>query len=68
LTVRADIEDLDAAIARYRQRNGRPPRALLDLVEAGDLKFLPQDPEGKPYDYDAARGSVSSAAARVLGS
>jgi len=32
------------------------------------VKSVPQDPDGKPYDYDAAKGSISSAAARVLGS
>lgn len=68
LTVRADIEDLEAAIAHYRERYGRPPRALLELVASGFVKSVPQDPDGKPYDYDGAKGSVSSAAARVLGS
>jgi tetratricopeptide (TPR) repeat protein len=68
LTVRADVHDLDAAIARYREQSGRPPRSLADLVQAGVVRSVPQDPDGRPYDYDPVAGTVSSAASRVLGS
>ena len=68
LSVRADVQDLDAAIATYRLRNGRPPRSLEDLVRTGILKALPADPDGNAYAYDPSGGTVSSAASRVLGS
>lgn len=68
LSVRADIQDLDVAIAHYRERMGRPPRALDELVQAGVLPSIPRDPDGRPYAYDPATGRVSSAAQRVLGS
>jgi len=68
LTVRADLQDLDAAIAAYRQRNGRPPKGLEDLVRAGLVRSLPQDPDGAAYAYDPSDGTVSSKASRVLGS
>jgi len=68
LTVQADTKDLDAAIAVYRERNGRPPVRLEDLVRAGILRSLPQDPDGRAYVYDPTTAAVSSAASRVLGS
>jgi len=68
LTVRADVQDLDAAIAVYRERNGRPPRSLDELVRVGIVLSLPQDPDGRDYAYDPSAGTVFSAASRVLGS
>jgi tetratricopeptide (TPR) repeat protein len=68
LTVRADTQDLETAIATYRERNGRPPRSLEDLVGAGILRSLPQDPDGNAYVFDPSSGTVSSTASRVLGS
>jgi tetratricopeptide (TPR) repeat protein len=68
LTVQADTNDLDAAIGLYRDRNGRPPRSLTDLVRTGILRSLPRDPDGQEYVYDPAKAAVFSAASRVLGS
>lgn len=68
LTVQADTKDLDAAIAIYRERNGRSPLRLTDLVRAGILRSLPQDPDGHDYAYDPTTAAVTSAASRVLGS
>jgi tetratricopeptide (TPR) repeat protein len=67
LTVRADVRDLDAAIGVYREKHGRLPRSLDELVRVGILRALPQDPDGAPYAYDPAGGTVSSNAARMLG-
>jgi len=66
LTVRADVQDLDAAIAAYRARTGAAPRRLEDLVRVGLLRSIPLDPDGNPYAYDPGSGAVSSAAGRVL--
>jgi tetratricopeptide (TPR) repeat protein len=68
LAVRADVHDLDAAIASYRERYGRLPRSLDQLVGAGILPALPRDPDGAAYAYDPATGTVSSNAGRMLGS
>jgi hypothetical protein len=68
LTVRADLKDLDAAVVAFRERHGAPPRRLEELVRGGLLPRLPLDPDGKPYHYDPATGTVSSDASRVLGS
>lgn len=68
LSVRADVADLDAAIATFRSRHGRPPRSLDELVQAGIVRALPQDPDGNAYAYDPSSGAVSSTAGRVLGS
>ena len=68
LHVRADVKDLEEAIAAFRAQNGAPPRRLEDLVRAGVLSSLPVDPDGKPYRYDATSGTVTSDASRVLGS
>jgi tetratricopeptide (TPR) repeat protein len=68
LTVRADLKDLDEAIAGFRARAGRAPRNLDELVRSGILKALPLDPDGHRYVYDPSTASVSSPASRVLGS
>jgi len=68
LTVRADVQDLDAAIATFRERFGRPPSGLDELVHAGVLLALPRDPDGNPYAYDPSTAKITSEASRVLGS
>jgi tetratricopeptide (TPR) repeat protein len=68
LAVKADVQDLDRAIAGFRERTGHAPRALADLVRAGLMATIPLDPDGNPYVYDSSSGTVSSAVSRVLGS
>jgi tetratricopeptide (TPR) repeat protein len=68
LTVRADVKDLEAAIVVFRGTHGHPPRSLAELVGEGILRALPQDPDGTAYVYDPSAGTVSSPAARMLGS
>lgn len=67
LTVRADVEQLESVVARFRNRNGRPPRSLDELVRTGYLPFVPTDPDGRPYRLDPDSGRVASGAARLLG-
>lgn len=66
LGVRADLEDLAAAIEAFRVAHGRYPRQLGELVRAGQLRELPLDPDGQAYAYDPTSGQVSSSAGRVL--
>lgn len=68
LSVRADVADLEAAIAAYRERHGKAPRILGELVRAGIVGAIPSDPDGNDYAYDPSAGKVSSVASRVLGS
>jgi hypothetical protein len=67
LTVRADLADLSAAIAAFRERAGRLPRGLQDLQQAGLLRAVPSDPGGHSYVYDPATGRVASGAGGILG-
>lgn len=67
LRTRREIEGLDAAVASFRERYDRLPRALQELVRVGLLPGLPQDPDGAPYGYDPESGRVTSAAGRILG-
>jgi tetratricopeptide (TPR) repeat protein len=67
LTVQADLADLAAAIAAYRERADRLPQAIQDLVRAGLLRAAPVDPDGHPYLYDPATGRAGCRAGGVLG-
>jgi len=67
LQVRIDVEDLSAAIERFRTDNGRFPGKLEVLVRRAYIGHLPQDPDGRDYRYDAQSGAVTSPAGRVLG-
>jgi tetratricopeptide (TPR) repeat protein len=67
LAVKVDVRALERAVAAFRERAGRSPRGLEELVARGVLSGLPLDPDGRPYAYDPATGVVSSAAGRILG-
>ena len=49
LDAREQILQLDALLARYREREGHAARSLQDLVTAGLLPAVPRDPSGAPY-------------------
>ena len=66
--MKADVQDLGRAIAQFRERSGRLPRSLGELVRAGILATIPLDPDGNAYVYDPSSAAVSSAVSRVLGS
>lgn len=53
----AAVED---AAAKYRERFGRLPAGLADLVRAGLLREIPRDLDGKDYIYDPATGKVKT--------
>lgn len=67
LTVKADVRDLEGAVAAFRDARGRLPRSLEEAAQAGFVSTLPVDPDGDPYVYDRASGRVSTPAGRLLG-
>jgi hypothetical protein len=54
-----DIQDLERAVASYRQRFGETPARLSDLVRSGTMRALPAEPHGGEYLL-SADGSVRS--------
>lgn len=47
-----DLKRLRAAVASYRQRHGRPPADLRELIDSGILPALPRDPFGFGFALD----------------
>ncbi|HKB08514.1 MAG TPA: tetratricopeptide repeat protein [Candidatus Polarisedimenticolia bacterium] len=67
LKVDVDLADLRDAVSRFHAREGRPPRRLQEIVQAGLLPALPRDPEERDYSYDAETGQVLYRGGLVLG-
>lgn len=55
-----DLQMLEVAIGRYRERYRRAPVRLEDLVGPGLLRELPREPFGGHYLYDPQTQSVRS--------
>jgi hypothetical protein len=53
IQVDADVTRLEQLVAQYREKNGRTPTNLNDLVSAGLLPGIPVDPTGRPYKLTA---------------
>lgn len=58
--IEMDIDMLEAAMARYRQRFGQQPAALTQLVDEKVLASLPREPFGGDYQLDPKSGHVVS--------
>jgi len=67
LDVQIALRDLRAAIARFRDDNGRLPRSLAELGARGYLAQMSRPPDSETYAYDPSTGSVSAPSERVLG-
>jgi hypothetical protein len=50
---------LEYFVGKYRERAAAYPAELNDLVQAGFLRAMPDDPLGTPYQYDRKTGQVS---------
>ena len=48
-----DLDLLKNVVETYKKRTGRPPATVQDLVNAGLLLSVPQDPGGFPYVLDS---------------
>lgn len=55
-----DLSNLDKAIARYQQAQKQLPRTLTDLVMAGYLASVPDEPFGGEYRLNSETGEVTS--------
>jgi len=54
-------ENLTEALGVYRERFGRNPGSLSELVTAGLMESLPRDLDGNEYVYDPATGEITTA-------
>jgi tetratricopeptide (TPR) repeat protein len=55
-----DAQGLERAAARFEAEQGRPIAALDDLVRAGYVRRLPEDPFGGRYEWRSAERKVRS--------
>lgn len=58
--IERDLRTLERAIEQYRTRSGISPKSLADLVSAGYLPRIPEEPFGGSYDLNAKSGQVTS--------
>jgi tetratricopeptide (TPR) repeat protein len=58
------LEQLDKAIAAYRNRHGAPPSTLVALVDEGWITRIPDDPFGGAYGIDEETGKARSSTGR----
>ena len=58
LQVNEDEWTLEFLVRKFRERHGRFPKSLRELVDSGWLKSVPADPSGVPYEYDPEAGRV----------
>ncbi|MCP3143991.1 tetratricopeptide repeat protein [Pyxidicoccus xibeiensis] len=66
LELERELSRVDAAVQAYRQREGRLPSGLPDLVRAGDLPRVPEDPLGGVIQLDEEGRSHSTAQEKRL--
>jgi len=59
VTVERDLQAFEKAVEVYREKTGTAPRELADLVRAGILPGIPEEPNGGKYLIDTG-GKVRS--------
>ncbi|MEA3420136.1 MAG: hypothetical protein U9Q97_00480 [Acidobacteriota bacterium] len=55
-----DIKTIKETIEKFKERFGRNPTELAQLVKNGLLDSLPKDLDGKEYTYDSQTGGVKA--------
>ena len=55
-----DAQALERAVARFKADRGRDPSSLHELVTAGLVAAIPEDPFGGEYRWNADEGKVRS--------
>lgn len=58
--IERDLRSLERAIEQYRTKHGAFPQTLADLVTAGYLPHIPEEPFGGSYQFNAQTGQVTS--------
>lgn len=58
LQMTEEIDEINRALYRFHQAQGRFPENLQMLVEKGLIRVVPRDPLGRPYLYDRMLGIV----------
>jgi tetratricopeptide (TPR) repeat protein len=56
-----DIQAIELALAKFKEKSGHTPPDLAALVRDGFMAALPKDLDGKDYVYDPQTGKVQSA-------
>jgi hypothetical protein len=59
VTVERDLQGLERAVEKYREKTGAIPESLPDLVREGILEGIPPEPNGGSYLIDR-EGKVRS--------
>jgi hypothetical protein len=60
IIIERDIQALEVARDAYRDKHGRLPKALNDLVMSGEVRQIPDEPFGGTYNLDVLTGAVTS--------
>jgi len=60
IIIERDIQALESARNAYRDKHGRLPKVLTDLVVSGEVRQLPEEPFGGMYSLDSQTGEISS--------
>lgn len=53
------IDVLERAVQTYRERTGVYPASWRDLIRAGLMRRIPEDPTGVPFRLDVSNGTVT---------
>jgi hypothetical protein len=64
LTLARDIDQLEVGVRAFTAQFGRPPTDLREIVIAGLVPAIPQEPFGGRYILDSQSGSVLSSSGR----
>jgi len=67
IRVRIDLQELRAAVERFRSETSHYPSSLEELLSGSYIDSLPRDPWENAYEYEPLTGRVSSRAWRILG-
>lgn len=60
IAMEEELERLNGLAQRYRSQNGRWPSGFRDLMSAGMLGRVPEEPFGRKYYWDAASSTFKS--------
>ena len=60
VVVERDLQALEQAVTRYRERHGRPPGRLDDLVNDTIITHIPAEPFGGLYRLNLKTGAVET--------